>query len=207
MRRSYSTRPVGRRLDSFTLIELLTVIAIIVILAALTLTAGEGVMNQAARGRAKTEMHGYSAALESYKTDNGIYPPAYTFGGTNTYSTTDPLLNTNYIAASQILYQALSGKTNYTDLPNPQAKYYASFKMNQLGNGNANRGTTGAGSTYVEDPFGYAYGYYTGDPQASGTNPQLYPPVAGTGFYDLWSTGGSTTSSTTYTNSWIVNWQ
>jgi type II secretory pathway pseudopilin PulG len=69
--------PLNRRpQDSFTLVELLTVILIIMILASLTLAAANSVMGQAARSRARSEIQALSTALESYKTDNGIYPLA-----------------------------------------------------------------------------------------------------------------------------------
>jgi type II secretory pathway pseudopilin PulG len=199
----------GRGPDSFTLVELLTVIAIIVILAALTLAAGEGVMTNAARNRAKAEVAAYSTGLENYKTDNAAYPSADTFSSTNNYATADPVNNTNYIYDAQILYEALSGKTNYTDTPVAGVKSYVNFKANQLGSANASPNTAPAGTTgdatYVQDPFGYAYGYYTGDTPNNGT--QQNPPNNGTGFFDFWSTGGNTISMANYTNAWIVNWQ
>ncbi len=198
MRFSFSVRR-GHGLSSFTLIELLTVIAIIAILAALTLAAAEGVMKSAARARAKSEIQAVSTALESYKTDNGIYPwtNSYnppTFASTNQYTGLASL--GLYQASSQALYEALSGKTNFTDLPStPPNKYYMSFKANQLGNV---KGTgTGSGSTYVQDPFGYSYGYYA----SPDTNA---PPVNGAGFFDMWSTGGDLTL--TNVAPWISNW-
>ncbi len=79
-----------RRRDSFTLVELLTVILIIVILASLTLAAANAVMARAARSRASSEIQALSTALESYKTDNGIYPLATNFADTNAYAQSDP---------------------------------------------------------------------------------------------------------------------
>jgi prepilin-type N-terminal cleavage/methylation domain-containing protein len=197
----------GARWKSFTLIELLTVIAIIAILAALTLAAAEAVMAHAARARTTNEIQAISTALESYKNDNGIYPAADTFpGGTNDYSADDVGTTTNYEGGSMLLYQALSGKTNYADVPVAGIKAYLNFKIGQLVNT-----TAGSGNTYIQDPFGYSYGYYTGDvPVAAAgqtTLTQQFPPVNGTGLFDLWSTGGSIkTTSGGYTNTWIMNW-
>jgi prepilin-type N-terminal cleavage/methylation domain-containing protein len=202
-------RRACHRLASFTLIELLTVIAIIGILAALTLMAGEAVMNQAARSRAKSEIQAMSAALESYKADNGTYPLTNTFSGTNAYATVDPsVLPNNYEYSSQLLYEALSGKINFEDTPVAGgAKSYMAFKKNQLGNytATANSGYSGSTSTYVQDPFGNPYGYYTGDTNV----PPQNPPYNGGGFFDLWSTGGLIGGgSGTETNSaaWLANW-
>jgi prepilin-type N-terminal cleavage/methylation domain-containing protein len=193
----------GRRWHSFTLIELLVVILIIGILAALTLAAAEAVMTKGARSRASVEMQAMTSALESYKADNAIYPPADTFpSGTNEYATDDVVATTNYEGGSMLLFQALSGKTNFSDAPiTGVTKTYMNFKAGEVANT-----TTGSGNSYVEDPWGYSYGYYTGDTPANGAA-QLYPPYSGTGFFDLWTTGGSTVNTSGgYTNTWISNW-
>src|SRR5438132_13864187 len=67
----YRTRAVLR---AFTVIELLVVITIIIILAGLILSTVGYVQKKGARSRAEAEMAAMSAALESYKADNGIYP-------------------------------------------------------------------------------------------------------------------------------------
>jgi len=197
-----------KRLASFTLIELLTVMAIIIILASLMLFAGSGVIQKAKRSRASSEIQALATALEGYKTDNGIYPPSDgTLLGTNTpYSSLDGT-STAYLTNSQLLYQALSGQTNYNDTHAAGVKAYMSFKITQVGNYNAAAGTTGSGSSYVRDPWGYSYGYSTGTIVGTTTN----CPYNGSGFFDLWSTGSvlqaqvSTTPS--LTNAWLSNWQ
>jgi len=198
--------PRRNRLASFTLVELLTVIAIIAILAALTLGAGSMLMNKAARSRASSEVAAMGTALESYKTDNGIYPST---GGllTNTYAASDGS-GIAYQTNAELIYQALSGQTNYQDTPTAGIKPYMSFKINQLGLSAAPAGTTTPGqTTYVKDPWGYAYGYSTGSVVGATTN----APYNGYGFYDLWSTGGVTlvkvTANSSLTNTWISNWQ
>jgi prepilin-type N-terminal cleavage/methylation domain-containing protein len=184
------------RLASFTLIELLTVIVIIAILAALTLAAASAVLKTAARNRARTEIAGMSAALESYKTDNGAYPVADFFGGTNGYVSAVPTTGQGgYQQSSEALYQALTGQTISTTLV-PGAKSYMTFKSGQLGN------LTGP-ETYIQDPFANAYGYSTGT--GSGANATDIPNN-GVGFFDLWSSGGDLSGAPTGTNSWISNW-
>src|SRR5207237_6614116 len=59
---------------AFTIIELLVVIAIIIILASLILSTVGYVQKKGVRSRAEAEIAAISAALESYKADNGIYP-------------------------------------------------------------------------------------------------------------------------------------
>ena len=62
------------RSAAFTLIEILTVIVIIGLLAGLVVGAAKYAETKAARSRAEAEIATMEAALESYKTDNGIYP-------------------------------------------------------------------------------------------------------------------------------------
>ena len=59
---------------AFTLIELLVVIAIIAILAGLTLSTLGYVTKKGAESRAQSEVAALSAAIESFKLDNGFYP-------------------------------------------------------------------------------------------------------------------------------------
>lgn len=66
-----STRPAR---EGFTLIELLVVIAIIAILAGLTLSTLGYVNKKGAESRAQSEVAALSAAIESFKLDNGFYP-------------------------------------------------------------------------------------------------------------------------------------
>jgi prepilin-type N-terminal cleavage/methylation domain-containing protein len=208
-----------RTIDSFTLIELLTVIAIIAILATLILAAAGGLETAAARKRAMSEISGMSGALENYKNDNGIFPPGGSAGSVllgppnpGNY-TTDPTSIT-YQQASSYLYQALSGQTNFTDVPPPTGiKSYYAFTKKQVffsGNGSFANG----GNTYVQDPWGFSYGYSTGDGNLQGNppSPQVQYPFNGSGFFDLWSTGGTGAAgavgpAVANTNTWISNWQ
>ncbi len=191
------SRLIRRRpgLHSFTLVELLTVIVIIAILAALTLGAVIGAQNTAARGRAKSEVKGFEVLLENYKADNGTYPLSDGSLLTNTYATVAPT-DQSYITNAQILFYALTGKTNYTDTTT-YAKSYTNLRSNQVGN------VDGSKPAYVIDPWGYAYGYSTG---AYTTGVQTSQPYSGAGNFDLWSTGSDISGSGT-TNKWIANFQ
>jgi general secretion pathway protein G len=60
----------------FTLIELLVVVAVIAILAGITLAALGGLNQKGARDRTKAEIAGIVNALERYKSQNDTYPPA-----------------------------------------------------------------------------------------------------------------------------------
>lgn len=181
----------------FTIVEVLVVMAIILVLAGLVLGTSSYVHNKAARSRAEAEIAAMSAALENYKADNGVYPSNVP-GGTDPSAsdllnarTTSPDFNA-YQSASEILYQGLTGDTNGDGLADGAAKSYLTFKSNQLG---------GKGpATYVQDPFGFSYGYSTaGQAAAGGAQKVGYNPT-----FDLWSTAGSTND--TGQAGWVKNW-
>jgi general secretion pathway protein G len=69
------TRHSARRAGgAFTLIELLIVVAIIAILAGLTLAAMGGLNQRAARDRAKGEVAAIVNAIQSFQVQNGSFP-------------------------------------------------------------------------------------------------------------------------------------
>ena len=182
-----------KKLRGFTIIELLVVISIIIILAGLILSTVGYVQKKGARARAEAEIAAISAALESYKADNGIYPRDTTSQYTDILNARSDTNSTQavYQNASLFLFKQLSG-LNPDQTPISGAKGYFTFKPQMLG------GTRDANNnvnpvTYVRDPFGNSYGYstaYQAD-QTKGYNPT----------YDLWSTVNSTDP-----NQWIKNW-
>jgi hypothetical protein len=165
-------------------------------------TAGY-VQKKGARSRAETEIAAMSAALENYKTDNGIYPTEA--------STTEMLAANldpqggdpaNFVSASRFLYKALSGDSDgnpITSDPTNDTKSYMAFMPNML-----NPNPSGP-NTYIRDPFGYSYGYST----AKAANPggaNGYNPT-----FDLWSTCGETAKKSgetfqQYQQRWTKNW-
>jgi type II secretory pathway pseudopilin PulG len=204
--------------SAFTLIELLVVMTIIIVLAGLILSTMGYVQKKGARSRAETEIAAMSAACESYKADNAIYPrdpTANTATDTlNARTMFDPVTTdaTLYKAASLVLYRALSGDTNLdrtvnatdqnfkidgTTLSPPLAqlpKVYFTFKPNQLSPTDQSLVPV----EFIRDPFGNSYGYSTAN-QFDPTTPKGYNPT-----FDLWSTAGGT--QPTDVAGWIKNW-
>lgn len=64
-----------RAASAFTLIELLTVIAIIAVLAGLTVGGMAAAKNMRINSRGEAELRNLQTAIESYKADRGTYPP------------------------------------------------------------------------------------------------------------------------------------
>jgi general secretion pathway protein G len=132
----------SRRRAGFTLIELLVVIVIIMILVGIVIGAAKYARTKAARSRAQAEIAAMENALESYKSDNGVYPR----------STTTRLDAVDNCAN---LYAALvAGPKN--------PKTYFTFKANQI------RQVTSI-STNIIDPFGFPYNYFNPPPGGSDT--------------------------------------
>jgi type II secretory pathway pseudopilin PulG len=184
-----------REISGFTIIELLIVITIIIVLAALVISTMGYAQKKAARSRAEAEIAAMSAACESYKADNGTYPTDAGF----TESVDPNALPPVPPAASLYLYKTLSGDTAGTLHVPAGTKTYLSFKPQMLGGlRDANNNLTSV--TYIRDPFGNPYGYST----AKAANPggtTGYNPT-----FDLWSTAGTTTNSAADQAQWIKNW-
>ena len=188
---------------AFTLIELLIVIAVIVVLTGLILTTIGYVQKKGARARAETEIAAMSAACESYKADNGIYPRDTTNNTTDTLNARtnlDPSAAV-YSAASLFLYEQLAGVTSGSRSAIPSAKTYFTFKANML----LPAPPSTSDITAIRDPFGNSYGYSTAN-QADPVTPKGYNPT-----FDLWSTAGiaplpTPTPPATQQNLWIKNW-
>jgi prepilin-type N-terminal cleavage/methylation domain-containing protein len=72
--------PAGRRPHGFTLVELITVVAILGILVTLTVGAVQGVRNNAARKATEEIFSALDAALQRYYDDWGKYPYTSTTG-------------------------------------------------------------------------------------------------------------------------------
>jgi type II secretory pathway pseudopilin PulG len=183
---------------AFTVLELLVVITIIVILAGLILATTGYVQKKGARSRAESEIAALSAALESYKADNGIYPRDTTNNTTDNLDARASGNPTSYQAASLFLYNSLFGATNGSRTPASGARSYFTFKPNMLSPVDQSQSVQ-----YIRDPFGNSYGYSTANQANSSKG---YNPT-----YDLWSTAGLTanppTSGTdTLTPQWVKNW-
>lgn len=211
----------------FTLVEMLTVMAVIAILAGLILAINQGIQNKAARIRAEGEMAAFGAACESYKVDNGAYPRDA--AATDVLDPRTEALPSNYVKACQAFYSALSGDSDRNSIPETDAKVYYTFKPEQLSikkdkNGKPER--TPEAVKYIQDPWNNCYGYSTInakqeeeylDKVKSNTKskpPDRPNPVKGFNpTFDLWSTGGSTsTTKDAKTGAfrdaakWVKNW-
>lgn len=103
--------------SGFTLVELLIVIVIIAILAAVSFVAYNGITDRANDAAVRQDLSGLKTKIEIYKIDTGVYPEdsAFTAGAFDGFSASKgsyavaPVTNHNLIYCME--YDAVSGKT------------------------------------------------------------------------------------------------
>jgi type II secretory pathway pseudopilin PulG len=182
-----------RRYTAFTLIELIVVMTVILILTGLVLSTVGYVQKKGARSRAETEIAAISAACESYKADNGIYPRSASTDGLD--PTTTNLIN--YNTPSRDTYGLISGDANFDGTPDAGARSYMTFKPNSLLRADMSNPPSASNPVIgIRDPFGNSYGYSTmkATGGANGYNPT----------FDLWTVADGTAG--TDQTKWIKNW-
>jgi prepilin-type N-terminal cleavage/methylation domain-containing protein len=207
----------------FTLIEMITVMAVIVILVSLVLSVNSAVQRKAAFSRTKAEIASMELAIKNYEVDNASPPREDA-----TTDALDPRLHgapsnsaqlNIYRAACLTLYKALSGDTDldFKATEKDTGKSYASdfFRPERIKFDNPKDPSRKV--EYIQDPFGNCYGYSTlglsaeetyrqdlrVDPKSERTKDKGFNPT-----FDLWSTGGTNIALPTDADrvKWIKNW-
>jgi type II secretory pathway pseudopilin PulG len=200
---------------AFTLIEMITVIAVIIVLAGLVLGVSGYVQTAAAKQRATAEIKAVSTQCEAYKNDNGSFPQSSDTDKLDPRESFDPGAS-EYKKANQTLYSALTGdfepQANPDGKPEEGTKSYMSFQRNQLSVVSSNGEIKEVRG--IQDPFGLLYGYSTAAAKEEAqyleklrTNPSETRPSTEKGFnptFDMWSTTGG--SSRTQQPKWVKNW-
>ncbi len=176
----------------FTLIELMSVIIIIVILAGMVI-GGLGYVNEKqARSKAQVQIGLLSKALEEYKLDRGEYPP--------TPNKTGTVIAPMGTKTSNILFKALYFDSD-NDNKGPDQDNDQKIYIPELDPVTSKQGWTFLegilADTKIVDPWGNEYCYRTAKSSTGSTNTATQNPD-----FDLWSMGpnrrsnpGGTTSA------------
>lgn len=211
------TFPRSIRSAAFTLIEVLTVIAIIVVLMGLTVGIAGFARDKGARARAQSEIAALESALERYKIDMGGYPYSKEGGDYETLTDPDDVaeklrggspVNGDLRAASKELYYALSGFD--PDDNKYVHKTYFTFPLNML-EGVDDEDFDPEDVTAVIDPWGNPYGYYLPSPRQPNGDPPV-APMAKNPTFDLYSTAnsdrkaGELNDDEAVHETWVTNW-
>ena len=145
-----NTNPTSRHPRGFTLVEMLVVITIIVILAALSVPGYNYIALKQANSQADLQINLLSKGLEEYRVDYGTYPDPAATGATS---------------PSNALYLALYHNGASTT---PAGTIYVN-ELDPVHNKQGWTEGTGAGVT-ITDPWGEEYIYVTG---ATSKNPDF----------------------------------
>ncbi|MCG3147857.1 MAG: hypothetical protein PCFJNLEI_01298 [Verrucomicrobiae bacterium] len=149
--RIYILNPVHGR--GFTLIELMAVVLVILVLAAIAFGVGRYVKQRVAISAARAQLAALEAALESYKSDWGFYPRT----GPERISFNQVSEGSNNL----VLYRAVSGDRGPTL---PAGKRYMAFPSGTIRTNMhlplTMAGTSGYQQLGIFDPWGKLYNYY-----------------------------------------------
>ena len=201
----------ARRRRGFTLIELLGTLAVILLVAGITIGVVSFVQRRMAVMTTKAQLAALATALEAYKSDWGYYPGTYTPRISN--------IGDAEARNNNLLYRALTGATG------PGAKAYLrslsqlQVRMNTVYGTNSISGATTnnvifSGTNWF-DPFGKPNNYYNSPQTTFAVSNNVYSPQwgANSGYtvggqvnvtsYDLFSYGPD---HITYVRGASTNW-
>ncbi len=209
-----------RTSHAFTLIEMVTVVAVIIVLAGMIISVAGYVQTKGAREKTLVQMKNFGLQCETYKQDNGTVPQNEDTDLLDARIDLSPISGASaakYQKASRYLYSCLSGDFEPPTQPDgkPEAgeRVYYGFRRDELNFAKERDGGIKS-VNFVQDPFGNCYGYSTVGAKLEAEyrkklreNADEPRPTKLEGYnptFDLWSTGGTTT--TTGSSKWIKNW-
>ena len=167
--------------QGFTLVEILTVMAIIVALAAMSIGGMSYMQNKAKESKTRVFIGSISAAMEEYHFDNGEYPeqPDSSKKGGST----------------KILYQSLYGDHDGDLIPDEgETVYLAMLDPHKTGSGRQVKLFSWSKFPMLVDGWDRTMRYVS--PR------EMNPPSS----FDLWSTGKNAATSEYAKNDDITNW-
>ena len=150
---------------AFTLVELLTVIAIIGILAAMLMPVFSIAVTKAKVMRAKTEIQGIATAVEGYESAYGRFPTTNQVSGTATFGgsvlasagfSTPSTLDNSQVVSILMDFTSYPGSgastVNFSHVKNPQQTKFLNAKMS------GDTSSPGVGTDLIyRDPWGNPY--------------------------------------------------
>lgn len=181
------------------MIELMTVVGIMILLAGILLAALPGIQTKINRNRVERFMAELKAGLSSYQIDHGIYPQNPPTG------TGQSDRDAAGIEGAEVLYKSLSGDWDLdgaVDLATNEKIYVPKLSFDENLNAKDPRATSIGGRYIVVDPYGDPFRYLAQPPNIDPEDRLTFNPT-----YDLWSIAGSDPTATDRQAAHITNWQ
>lgn len=193
-------RPSTRQSAGFSLVELMTVIGIMILLAGILIASLPGIQTRVNRNQIEAFIAEIESGLSKYQIDHGIYPQNRPAGGDR---------DTSGIDGASVLYKHLSGdwdENGTADIQedeNSDEKVYVSrlsYKENE--NSKAPRADVIGGRFMVIDTYGNPIRYLAEPPNISPEERTTINPT-----YDLWSIVDADPDLEEDQAKHITNWQ
>lgn len=165
------------------MIELMTVIAIMILLAGILLASLPGIQSKVNRNRVEQFMAELKGGLSTYQLDNGIYPQNVPSGSAQSERDTAGL------EGSKVLYKELSGDRDLdgeVDMAVNEKVYVQRLSYEENKNSKNPRSTAIGGDFQVVDSYGDPIRYLAQPPNIVEKDRLTFNPD-----YDLWSIAGS----------------
>lgn len=224
-----------RQRSAFTLIELLTVIAIIAILSGILFAVGGAVRESTRASRAAAEISAISTALTRFHVEFGFYPevdfiPIVDNNGFQ-YAPQDAVNRAEYIRSSRALYLAIQGLGYLPDEippavePTRQNRSLMDLSPSQIGGSGVTPVSLPVGHAgrsdrriyefadnfndgpFISDPWGFPYGYFLRDERFSLEAPGLARGQVSLFNYDSYDLWTVRNAETTVpVQRWVNNW-
>lgn len=183
----------------FSLIELMTVIGIMILLAGILIAALPGIQTKMNRTQVETFMAEIESGLTRYYTDNGIYPQNPGGGDRDAAG----------IDGAAILYKHLSGDWDENGIADIQEDensdeeiYVAKLSFRESENAKTPRSDVIDGDFMVVDAFGNPIRYLADPPNIKPDERTTINPT-----YDLWSIVDADPGVEEDEAKYITNWQ
>ncbi|RFC41953.1 MAG: pseudopilin PulG [Verrucomicrobia bacterium] len=192
------------RRAAFTLIELMVVIGILCSLMTMVLGVQKYAQTKSKRSRTETQIAGFSAAAEAYRSDNGTYPRGEETDGLGSVGeSAGATTSTAFLNSNLAFYVMLTGDANRDGKPDSAGAgaaaeaaqpAYMNFSPSQLF-------LQSGRVSFMQDPWGKAFGYSTKRSKAIQAGAD--DPLAGHNVtFDVWSTANMDDKE----KAWISNW-
>lgn len=137
--------------SGFTIVELLIVIVVIAILAAITIVAYNGIQNRTNDAAIQADLANYAKKAELFNIDNGTYPANATQLATLGVRATQSAYNTSYFNLYYCTPTSTNGKYVFAGRSTSGNLFYASS------NGKGNLGNIAINMTNVCNVIGLSY--------------------------------------------------